>query len=823
MPEDQTPTPNEIAKTVVPVEIGEQMRKSYLAYAMSVIVGRALPDVRDGLKPVHRRILYAMSERGWRHDKSYVKSAKIVGEVIGNFHPHGDTAVYDTMVRMAQNFSMRIELIDGQGNFGSIDGDPPAAYRYTEARLTVMSEQLLKDLDKQTVDFNPNFDGSRREPTVLPAAWPNLLVNGSSGIAVGMATKIPPHNLGEVISALDLLIQKPDVTIAELMKRIPAPDFPTGGIIIGQDGLKNAYHKGKGSITIRCVANIEDVSKNKQAIIITEIPYEVKKNDLIIKIADLVNNKKIEGISEIRDESDRRGMRVVITLKRDSDPQIILNQLYKSSNLQVSYGIIFLALVNRTPKLLNLKEMLEHYLAHRKIIITRKTKYELDQAEKRAHILEGLKIALDALDLIIKLIRSSATVAIAREGLIRQFSLTEIQANAILEMRLQKLTSIESKKIIEELEALKKVIEKLKELLASEVKIIEIVQNELTELKNKFSITRKSELSLANVETLSFEHEDLIVNQNEVITLTEAGYIRRVPLDTFRRQQRGGKGVISGGKKEDALSYTHLCFSHDTLLFFSNRGKVFYLKVYEVPEMSKDSRGKNIRSLLTSLIQDEYITTILGVQNFSEDHCLILLTKNGIMKKVELSQLKNAKKSGILAIRFKPSEKDHLVDAVLVSKSNHVFLGTNTGLGVKTSVDKIKAQGRAASGIKGMTLGQNNRMIGLTSIKSEQDELFVITENGYGKRVKFQEFAAKGRGGKGMKFLNVTEKTGKVVSIHSVNPLSEALITTYLGMTLRTSLENISIQSRSSSGVKILNLKDIHTDKVVDTSIFKNV
>ena len=813
-------TTNKIAKEMIPVDIEAQMRKSYLAYAMSVIVGRALPDVRDGLKPVHRRILYAMSERGWRHDKSYVKSAKIVGEVIGNFHPHGDKAIYDTMVRMAQDFSMRIELIDGQGNFGSVDGDLAAAYRYTEARLTEMAEQLLNDLDKQTVDFSPNFDGSRKEPLVLPAAWPSLLVNGSSGIAVGMATKIPPHNLGEVINAIDLLIQKPDVTVSELMSQIPAPDFPTGGIIIGKDGLKSAYETGKGSIKIRSVSTTEAVSKNKQSIVITEIPYEVKKNDLIIKMADLVNNKKIEGISEIRDESDRRGMRIVIFLKKDIDPQIILNQLHKSTNLQVSYGIIFLALVNRTPKLLNLKQMLEHYLKHRKEIVTRRTKYELEQAEKRAHILEGLKIALDAIDLIIKLIRSSETVLIAKEGLMTKFQLTEIQANAILEMRLQKLTSLESKKIVDELASLRKIIQNLKALLSSEIKITNIVQTELSTLNKKFSIPRKSELSMANTETLAFEREDLIANENEVITLTEAGYIRRVPIETFRRQQRGGKGVISGGKKEDALRHIHLCLSHDLLLFFSNRGKVFYLKAYEIPETSKDSRGKNIRSLLSNLMQDEYITTILDVQNFSEEKILMLLTKKGIIKKMELSHLKNAKKAGVLAVQFKSIEKDYLVDAIIVSESNDVFLGTSYGLGVRTPIKKIRAQGRVASGIIGMNLESSNQMIGLTSVQSDQDELFVITEQGYGKRVCFHEFAAKGRGSKGMKFSNVTEKTGKVVAVHKVQPSSEVIVTTHLGMTLRTSIEDISIQSRIAGGVKILDIKG--NDKVVDASIFKN-
>ena len=817
MSKNQSITPK-TAKEIIPIEIEDQMKKSYLAYAMSVIVGRALPDVRDGLKPVHRRILYAMNERAWRHDRSYVKSAKIVGEVIGNFHPHGDSAVYDTMVRMAQDFSMRIELIDGQGNFGSVDGDPPAAYRYTEARLTQMSEHLLKDLDKQTVDFTPTFDGSRKEPLVLPSAWPNLLVNGSSGIAVGMATKIPPHNLAEVIEALELLIEKPSATVDELMEKIPAPDFPTGGIIIGKDGLRSAYQTGKGSITIRCVANVEEASKGKNAIVITEIPYEVKKNDLIIKIAELVNNKKIEGISEIRDESDRRGMRIVIVLKKDSNSQIILNQLYKSTNMQMSYSIRFLALVDRTPKILNLKEILKHYLEHRKEIITRRVQYDLDQAEKRAHILEGLKIALDAIDLIIKLIRASETVAVAKSGLMKEFKLTEIQANAILEMRLQKLTSLESKKIIEELEGLKKTIQELKDLLASEAKIMGVVKSELSELQNKFGTSRKSELSVVSTDTLSFESEDLITNQNEVITLTEGGYIRRVPLDTFRRQQRGGKGVVSGGKREDPLRLIHLCLSHDLLLFFSNRGKVFYLKAYEVPEMSKDSRGKNIRSLLSSLIQEEFITTIISIDSFSENKFLILLTKEGILKKMDLNQLRNAKRAGMLAVQFKASEKDFLVDATVVTRAGYLFLATSGGLGLKTPIDRIRSQGRSASGVLGMNLETGNQMVSITPVSSDEDDLFVITENGYGKRVSSREFAAKGRGGKGMKFCNLTSRTGRVVSVRRVDDSSEAVITTLLGMTLRTPLKDISTQGRTSSGVRVLGLKE--TDKIVDTSIF---
>ena len=805
------------SKRIIPVEIKDQMRKSYLAYAMSVIVGRALPDVRDGLKPVHRRILYAMNERGWRHDRSYVKSAKIVGEVIGNFHPHGDAAVYDTMVRMAQDFAMRAVLIDGQGNFGSVDGDPPAAYRYTEARLTKTSEQLLKDLDKNTVDFIPNFDGSRKEPVVLPAAWPNLLVNGSSGIAVGMATKIPPHSLKETIDALELLIQKPDSTIADLMKKIPAPDFPTGGIIIGKDGLKDAYNKGKGSIVIRSVVDIEETAKQRLNIIIKEIPYEVKKNDLITRTAELVNSRKIEGINEIRDESDRRGMRIMISLKKDTNPQIILNQLYKKTSMQISYGITFLALVDREPKLLNLKEILTYYLAHRKEIITRRTQYELEQAEKRAHILEGLKKALDFIDAVIKLIRGSETVEIARNALMKKLDLTEIQANAILEMRLQKLTSLESKKIIQELDELKKKIKDLKDLLKSEVKLMEVVNDELVELKTKYSSPRKSKISVKSSETLSFESEDLIANETEVITLTESGYIKRVPIDTFKRQQRGGKGVISGGKKEDILRHIHLCQSHDFLLLFSNRGKVFYLKTFEIPESGKDTRGKNIRTFL-GLVDKEHITAIVSIKDFSEEYYLMLLTKRGIIKKIELKHIQNAKKGGVLAVQFKANENDHLVGVTIVQSKDQVFLATKEGLGLRIEVDKIRAQGRVASGVSGMGIAEINEMVDICKIKNDSDQLFIITTKGYGKRVPFSEFISKGRGGKGMIFYKCSEKTGKIASIRSLDQRCDIVVATTLGMTLRISADGVSTQGRSAAGVRILNINE--NDQVIDTAVF---
>ncbi|MBL8035719.1 MAG: DNA gyrase subunit A, partial [Leptospiraceae bacterium] len=776
-----------------------------------------LPDVRDGLKPVHRRILHAMNERAWRQDRAYVKSAKIVGEVIGNYHPHGDSAVYDTMVRMAQDFSLRELLIDGQGNFGSVDGDPPAAYRYTEARLTSMAEELLRDIDKETVNFADNFDGTRREPTVLPAAWPNLLVNGSSGIAVGMATKIPPHNLKEVISALELLIENPDASIKDLMKRIPAPDFPTGGIIIGKDGLKSAYTTGRGSIKIRAVANIEENSRGREAIIVTEIPYEVRKNDLLARIADLVNNKKIEGISEIRDESDRNGMRIVFELRKEAQANIVLNQLYQHTALQINYGIIFLALVNGEPKLLNLKQMLQHYLAHRREVIERRTRYDLRKAEERAHILEGLKIALDFIDEVIKIIRKSETVDVARSALMKRFKLSEIQANAILEMRLQKLTSLESKKILEELNEIKKLIGELKAILKSESKMYGIIKGELGAVSQKHGVNRASEVSLVDADSLKMDTEDLIQNENEVITISESGYIRRMPLDTFRRQQRGGKGVTSAGKKEDALKHVHFCQSLDYLLFFSTRGKVFYMKAYEVPEASKDARGKHIKGFL-SLGNDEVITVIRSVTEFTEKKYLLMLTRQGIIKKLELSQIANAKKGGVMAMQFKASEKDYLVDVALVEEKDDIFMATAEGSGLRTNLGKMRPQGRAASGIIGMTLEGQDYMAGLDVVKGQKSYLLVISESGYGKRVKYDEFGTKGRGGKGMAFFKSTDKTGKAVAIRTVTENAEVIVTTLSGMVLRSEVKQITVQGRTASGVKVVDINS--GDKVADMTVY---
>ena len=659
---------------VINVEIEDQMRNSYLDYAMSVIVGRALPDIRDGLKPVHRRILHAMNERAWRSDRPYVKSAKIVGEVIGNFHPHGDTAVYDTMVRMAQEFSMRAPIIDGQGNFGSVDGDPPAAYRYTEARLNKLAEELLRDIDKETVDFTPNFDDTRKEPLVLPAAFPNLLVNGSEGIAVGMATKIPPHNVGEVIDATVALIDKPDITVRQLMKFIKGPDFPTGATIMGTEGIIKAYTSGRGSIKIRGKYEIEETKKGRDAIIITEIPYQVNKANLITRIAELVNEKVIDDIAELRDESDRNGMRIVIGLKKDANSSVIINQLFKHTALQSTFGVIMLALVDGEPKILDLKSVLSHYILHRKTVVRRRTEYELKKAEERAHILEGLKIALDNIDEVISIIRSSKDPDEAGKRLIKRFKLSEIQVKAILDMRLQRLTSLEVKKIVEELQALLKLIEELKSILKSEVKILNIVKKELEEIKSKYADKRRTEIIAGGETSTDFDIEDLIAEEDMVVSVTNDGFIRRMPVDTFKKQRRGGKGVIGmSSKREDFIKLMAIASTHDTIFLFSNKGKIFAFKTYEIAMASKTSRGKSLKGLI-NLASGEDITAMCGVSNFEDDKYLCMVTKNGILKKTDINEFANAKKGGIIAVNLK--KEDELVEVKIVNKADDIVLAS---------------------------------------------------------------------------------------------------------------------------------------------------
>lgn len=801
-------------KRVIDVDIDNQMKEAYLDYAMSVIVGRALPDVRDGLKPVHRRILYAMHERAWRHDRPFVKSAKIVGEVIGNFHPHGDSAVYDTLVRMAQEFVMRVPLIQGQGNFGSIDGDNAAAYRYTEARLAKVADELLRDIDKQTVDYLPNFDDTRKEPIVLPAAFPNLLVNGSTGIAVGMATNIPPHNPDEVINATLALIENPKLTSEELMQYIPAPDFPTGGIIIGVDGIKSAYTTGRGSFRIRAKVDIEQTKKNRDLIAITEIPYQVNKKTMLEKIGDLIQNKIIEGIADIRDLSDRHGIRIEIELKRDANVQIILNQLYKQTQLQVSYGVIMLALVNGQPRVLTLREVLTEYVAHRKEIIIRRTQYELDQAEKRAHILEGLKIALDFIDEVIKIIRGSKNIDEARKKLISRFELSEIQANAILDMRLQKLTSLESEKIIEELQQLQEKIKYYKGILKSEKKQFEIVSTELTETRNAYPSKRSTEIDQSTVESLNFNVMDLIAEEEIVITITEDAFIKRTPADTFRRQKRGGRGVKGAGvKREDIVKMMRLASTHDTLLLFSNKGKVFALKTHELPEGGKDARGKSLKALL-NLANEEIITAVTNIKDFEANQALVMVSREGILKKSDLNQFQSARKGGIIAINLR--KEDELMGVRLVNPEDDIVVCSKMGNALRTNLAKMRSQGRTASGIIGMRLDRGDAIIGMDVVRNKSS-LLVISEKGYGKKVNYSNFPVKGRGGKGITYLKISDKNGPAVAVSTIGEEDDVIIMAETGMTIRMTGKDIPAIGRSTVGVRLVNISE--NDKVRDIAI----
>ncbi len=781
------------------------MRNSYLDYAMSVIVGRALPDVRDGLKPVHRRILHAMNERAWRSDRPYVKSAKIVGEVIGNYHPHGDTAVYDTMVRMAQDFSMRLPTIDGQGNFGSVDGDPAAAYRYTEARLNKIAEELLRDIDKETVDFNPNFDETKKEPQVLPASFPNLLVNGSEGIAVGMATKIPPHNLGEVIDATVALIDDPSIGVKQLMKHIQGPDFPTGATIMGTDGIYKAYTTGRGSIMVRGKVEVEENKKGRENIIISEIPYQVNKAVFITRIAELVNAKVIEGIGEIRDESDRKGMRIVIGLKKDANTSIIINQLYKHTALQTSFGVILLALVDNVPRVLDLKAIISNYIGHRKEVVIRRTRFELKKAEERAHILEGLKIALDNIDEVIKIIRGSKDPDEAAKKLIKRFSFSEIQVKAILDMRLQRLTSLEVHKIVEELNALLKLIKELRAILKSEARVFELVKKELLEVKQKYSDKRRTEIMKGGDTSTDFDVEDLIANEDMVITITNDGFIRRLPVDTFKKQRRGGKGVSAiTSKREDFIKMMTIASTHDVVFLFSNKGKIFALKAYEIPLASKTSRGKSLKGII-NLATEENITAICSIDNFESEKYLCMVTRYGILKKTDMSVFQNTKKGGIIALNLK--KNDELVDVKVVDKGDDIVIASRSGHLLRTNLMKMRSMGRNAAGIIGMRLGKDDIIIGIDMVK-KNSSLFVITEKGYGKRVNYQNFANKGRGGKGMAYVKVTDKNGHANGVKSVYNSDEIIITSKSGMAIRLLAEDVSIQGRATVGVKLLDLQD---------------
>lgn len=790
-----------MGEVVIPVKIEEEMKRSYIDYAMSVIVGRALPDVRDGLKPVHRRILYAMYEMGMFHNKPYKKSARVVGEVLGKYHPHGDQAVYDALVRMVQDFSMRYPLVDGQGNFGSVDGDSPAAMRYTEVRLAKIAEELLADIDKNTIDFVPNFDESLVEPSVLPAKLPNLLINGSSGIAVGMATNMPPHNLGEVVDAIIKVIDSPEVTIKELLNYIKGPDFPTGGYILGKEEIKKAYITGRGIITLRGKVELEE-----GRIIITELPYQVNKSKLVEEIANCVKTKKIEGISDLRDESDREGIRVVIELNSHANQEIILNQLYKYTQLETTFGIINLALVDGEPRILSIKGLIEEYIKHRRNIITRRTKFELEKSEKRKHIVEGLLIALKNIDEVIETIKKSENVEEARNKLISKFNLTEIQARAILDMRLQKLTALETEKLEQENKELEDKISYLKEVLASEQKVLEIIKKELLELKEKYADERRTKIIPKPTEV---KEEDLIPEEEMVVILTGEGYIKRIPLNAYRSQRRGGRGIVGIDTKEkDIVTNIIIASTHDILLFFSNKGKVYAKKVYEIPLASRYSRGKALVNVF-EISKDERITAVLPME-FGKGY-LFMATKKGKVKKTSMDEFLSIRKTGKIAIELE--EEDELVEVKVTSGDDEILLATKFGKAIRFPEREVRAMGRATLGVKGISLANGDEVVGIEVLNSENLEqtFLVVTENGYGKRSKFIEFPLQGRGGKGVITIKISQKTGLVAGVEGVGDEDEIIISSMQGIMIRLRVKEIPILGRNTQGVKLMRLEN---DKV---------
>ncbi|MCM8812947.1 MAG: DNA gyrase subunit A [Candidatus Omnitrophica bacterium] len=790
---------------IITVPIEEEMKRSYIDYAMSVIVGRALPDVRDGLKPVHRRILYAMKDLGLEHSKPHKKSARIVGEVLGKYHPHGDSAVYDALVRMVQDFSLRYPLVDGQGNFGTID-DAPAAMRYTEARMASITKEMLADIEKETVNFGPNFDDSLQEPLLLPAVLPNLLVNGSSGIAVGMATNIPPHNLKEVCAAIMHLIDHPDAPLKDLMKFVKGPDFPTGGIICGRDGIKSAYETGRGSLRLRAKANIESQKNGKESIVITELPYQVSKNNVISAIADLINEKKIDA-GDVRDESDKDGVRVVVDLKRDAQAQVVLNLLYKHTQMETTFGVIMLALSEGRPRVLTLRQILHHYIEHRKEIITRRTRYELRKAQERAHILEGLKICIDNLDAVIKLIRSSKSTPEAKEGLMDKFDLSDRQAQAVLEMQLQRLTALEREKIEQEYQELLKRIVMLKAILADPQKILALIKEELQGLSEKYGDERRTEI-LAQIE--DFEIEDLIAEEDVVITVSHAGYIKRLPVSAYRKQRHGGKGVTGVGMKEDDfVVHLFVASTHDYLLIFSNKGKVYWLKVYEIPEAGRLAKGKAIVNLL-QMETTEKISAIIQVRNFEEGKFLVMATREGVIKKTDLMAYSNPRKGGISAIGLR--EGDALIDCALTDGSQEIFLATRLGKAIRFPEADVRDMGRTASGVRGIELADKDAVIAMDCIKKDA-ALLSVTEHGYGKRTPAEEYRLQSRGGKGVINIKATERNGAVVAVHTVSDDDDLMLITSQGMIVRCPIANIRSIGRSTQGVRLMRLNQ--NDKVV--------
>ncbi len=794
------------------IAIEDEMRSSYLDYAMSVIVGRALPDVRDGLKPVHRRILFGMNEMGLVHNRAYRKSAKIVGEIMGNYHPHGDSAIYDTLVRMAQDFNMRYPLVDGQGNYGSMDGDSPAAMRYTEARMTKLAEEMLADIDKETVDFGPNYDESRMEPLVLPTKVPNLLVNGAGGIAVGYATNIPTHNLAEVVDGLLLLLENPDVTVAQLMQKIPGPDFPTAGFIYGLGGIKEAYETGRGLLKLRAKVVVEtDERTERERLIVTEIPYQINKAKLIEKIAELVQDDKIKGISDLRDESsDREGVRVVIELKRNEIPFVVLNNLYKHTQLETTFGVIMLALVNNRPEVLNLKQILHYFIEHRREVVVRRTTFELRKAEERAHILEGLKIALDNLDAVITLIRRAQSPEAARAGLMRQFTLSEIQANAILDMRLQRLTQLEREKLVEEYREVLKQIEYLKSVLASEALVRSIIKDELTQIREAYKDDRKTQIVKEEGE---INLEDLIAEEEVVVTISHAGYIKRNAVSLYRAQRRGGKGKIGMGiKEEDFVETLFTASTHDALLFFTDAGKVYWLKVHEIPEASRAAKGKALVNLL-ALTGNEKVTATLPVKEYREDRYVVMATKNGLVKKTELSAYSNPRQGGIIALGLE--EGDRLIGAHITDGQREILIGTKQGLTIRFTEDEVRPMGRTAYGVKGITLEEGNEVIGMETITPDSTTaILTVTEGGYGKRTPVGEYRVQGRGGKGIISVKTTERNGLAIGFLQVRDGDEIMLMAAQGKVLRCRVDDIREVGRNTQGVRVLDLEG-EDDRVV--------
>ncbi len=790
------------------ISIEHEMKKSYLDYAMSVIIGRALPDVRDGLKPVHRRVLFAMRELKNDWNKPNKKSARIVGDVIGKYHPHGDTAVYDTIVRMAQDFSMRYPLVDGQGNFGSIDGDPPAAMRYTEIRMMRLSHAMLEDLEKETVDFVPNYDGSLSEPTVLPTKIPALLINGSSGIAVGMATNIPPHNLSEISTAIKALIDNPDLTLQDIINFVPGPDFPTGGIIYGTKGIYDAYKTGRGIIRLRARTVIEkDKRTKKETIIITELPYQVNKSKLIEKIALLMKNKQIEGVQYVRDESDREGMRIALGLKKDQISAVIINLLYKHTQMATSFGIILLSVVNNRPQLLNLKELLEHFIFHRKEIIIRRTRFDLKKAEERAHILEGLKIALDNLDDVVSLIRKSKTPPEAKENLIEKFNLTKIQAQAILDMRLQRLTGLEREKILEEYENVLADIKRFKKILGSERLVLNIIKDELSEIEDNFGDHRLTQIVEA---TKELTIEDMIVEEDMVVTISNSGYIKRNPITLYQSQHRGGKGKTAmGTKEEDFVSFLFVASTHHTFLFFTNLGKLYWCKVYEIPQAGRQSRGKAIVNLL-NFEKDEKLTTVLDVPSFEPGYHVILATKNGQVKKTDLMAYSRPRTGGIIALNL--AQGDELIAARITDGTYNVFLGSATGKSIRFHESDVRPTGRVAGGVRGMRLAHDDRIVGM-EILSHGQTLFTVTENGFGKRTSIDEYPVQNRGGMGVITIKTSERNGQVIAILLVEEDDDLMLMTDIGKIIRMPIKGVSIISRNTQGVKLIGME--HEERVV--------